>query len=151
MLVFCQSVNTTHRLARLLQICCSLRAKALVKGEEAEEEEVTEDEVVEPRASSETVAEFSSSLTPKERSKMLRSFAKGKVRCLVCPSERSEVLTDLEFECSRFRRGGAGHRRSGRHGGGELHGALASADLYPSGGTHRAGRQGLRGLGEVSS
>ena len=82
-LVFCQSVNTTHRLARLLQICCSLRAKAF--GEEAEEEEVTEDEVQERRASSATVAEFSSSLTPKERSKVLRSFAKGQLRCLVCP------------------------------------------------------------------
>ena len=41
-IVFCQSVNTAHRLARLLQICCALRKV----GEEAEEEAKTEDELL---------------------------------------------------------------------------------------------------------
>ena len=41
-IVFCQSVNTAHRLARLLQICCALRKV----GEEAEEEAKTDDELL---------------------------------------------------------------------------------------------------------
>eukprot|EP00438_Fugacium_kawagutii_P034086 Skav206007 [mRNA] locus=scaffold2084:571380:573424:- [translate_table: standard] len=45
-IVFCQSVNTAHRLTRLLQICCALRGR--LAGEDQEEEDKTDDEVVEP-------------------------------------------------------------------------------------------------------
>eukprot|EP00913_Durusdinium_trenchii_P008073 g7570.t1 len=93
-LVFCQSVNTAHRLARLLQIACALRGKYRAKlGEEAEEEEErTDDELVQvPQAKGSpealgpgTVAEFSSSLTQKERGKLLKQFSSGKVMCLIC-------------------------------------------------------------------
>jgi len=43
-IVFCQSVNTAHRLARLLQISCALRG--IPSGEAEEEEAKTEDELV---------------------------------------------------------------------------------------------------------
>eukprot|EP00435_Cladocopium_sp_Y103_P057680 s568_g20.t1 len=88
-IVFCQSVNTAHRLARLLQICCALRKV----GEEAEEEAKTEDELLQDvdvaattplDLSPECIAEFSSTLTQKERGKLLKRFSTGKVKCLVC-------------------------------------------------------------------
>eukprot|EP00928_Gymnodinium_smaydae_P035815 TRINITY_DN25137_c1_g1_i2.p1 TRINITY_DN25137_c1_g1~~TRINITY_DN25137_c1_g1_i2.p1 ORF type:complete len:810 (+),score=205.93 TRINITY_DN25137_c1_g1_i2:117-2546(+) len=63
--VFCASVDTAHRLARLLQLC------ALLRGEKSE---------MEPDA----IAEFSSTLTQPERTSLLSRFRRGKVNCLVC-------------------------------------------------------------------
>eukprot|EP00434_Breviolum_minutum_P016540 symbB.v1.2.014580.t1/scaffold1069.1/size140053/4 len=93
-IVFCQSVNTAHRLARLLQISCALRG--IPSGEAEEEEAKTEDELV-PEGGTRAVvaspaadlppsviAEFSSTLTQKERGKLLKRFGAGKVKCLVC-------------------------------------------------------------------
>eukprot|EP00747_Dinoflagellata_sp_TGD_P211718 gnl/TRDRNA2_/TRDRNA2_84916_c0_seq1.p1 gnl/TRDRNA2_/TRDRNA2_84916_c0~~gnl/TRDRNA2_/TRDRNA2_84916_c0_seq1.p1 ORF type:complete len:777 (+),score=130.75 gnl/TRDRNA2_/TRDRNA2_84916_c0_seq1:295-2331(+) len=125
--IFCSSVDTAHRLARLLQVCAVLIAEGAVAssaGEVDNEEAVavvdeegagaddlasseedgagdaeTEEDVEEgdaanlsvfkglralPGGASSAIAEFSSNLTQRERTTLLRKFRKAQIKCLVC-------------------------------------------------------------------
>merc|ERR1712232_189337 len=84
--VFCSTVDTAHRLARLLQILLML-AKPSGSDEPPDSEEnplSVLDEMPAALCEAGTVAEFSSSLVQAERSSLLEKFRKAQVRCLVC-------------------------------------------------------------------
>eukprot|EP00930_Biecheleria_cincta_P060503 TRINITY_DN4613_c0_g1_i1.p1 TRINITY_DN4613_c0_g1~~TRINITY_DN4613_c0_g1_i1.p1 ORF type:complete len:801 (+),score=153.26 TRINITY_DN4613_c0_g1_i1:1959-4361(+) len=102
--IFCQSVNTAHRLTRLLQICSAMPASSSsVRSkkkdvDEGEEEEAGDDDreldvvaaVDEVTADSgavlksEAIAEFSSNLSQNERNALLKRFRSARIKCLVC-------------------------------------------------------------------
>jgi len=82
-IVFCSSVDTAHRLARLLQtftLIPDLLASEATPGSEV----MNISRIPEGFRSPAVVAEFSSNLSQDERSKLLKQFRKGVVKCLVC-------------------------------------------------------------------
>jgi len=93
--VFCPSVDTARRLARLLQICCA-HSQAPCHGRPSKEEPPAPDSEQGPTPAPDSeqgptlllepndIGEFSSNLLQRERTIMLRRFRKGQLKCLVC-------------------------------------------------------------------
>lgn len=94
--VFCASVDTAHRLARLLQLltltASSSSASAADSDDEAEDDAGGEEgergdapwRLPRSLQAPAAVAEFSSTLSQAERSSLLSKFRNAKIRCLVC-------------------------------------------------------------------
>jgi len=89
-IVFCSSVEDAHRLARLLEVICLLPAITAAEAESAGTPEATEQTtrtaafIPEELKSTGSIVEFSSNLTQGQRTKLLKRFRSGRIRCLVC-------------------------------------------------------------------
>mmetsp|Transcript_61125 Transcript_61125/g.138094 ORF Transcript_61125/g.138094 Transcript_61125/m.138094 type:complete len:676 (-) Transcript_61125:8-2035(-) len=91
-IVFCSSVEDSHRLARLLEVLCLLPSIVTAEGD-ADEASAAAATGSSKRASAfipeelrsvGSIMEFSSSLSQGQRNKLLKRFRAGKIRCLVC-------------------------------------------------------------------
>ncbi len=81
-LCFAGSVETSHRLTRLLQLVAVKQQES--KKDEEEDDENESEETEEGPRNVLTVAEISSNLTRSQRTKIIQDFVNGKIKVLVC-------------------------------------------------------------------